>query len=450
MKTSLLKIGADPCRADLAVSSNPAQVSLRQQVFSDLRKDPLTRIKETRIKRELEALRLRVEFIREEKKKRELELEESVKEVAAIRSFIEEKTSSLMHSFHSFAKEKASFESWNEDFVASCDGQFEAGKQLQCAQIQMLSNFKEFYPIQISQNSPPTIRWVTMPSVDESRSNSRQEIMMSVTAGWVAELTKIFSSILDLPLRYPIRNYGSFSCIQDNIRFATEKEFEFPLYTGKFDVAKVEYAIYLLNKNLGQIRWGCGFTTVDLRKTLYNLHEIMSITFPPSDRTPGGRALIQIRSLSPPPNSQILANVAPACATSSRARNHSQQRRRGSLSPAKHSNFHTSKTSGASSDGNEERKADVEEKKSFEKQKVVSQRKPVISSTKPLITTTNRSTTLPSMKEPSVRRVQEDCRSSSTPPSASNMFWGDVTNRTKALSIPTSFQKRQKPKPIDS
>ena len=41
------------------------------------------------------------------------------------------------------------------------------------------------------------------------------------------------------------------------------------------DKVHFEYGVFLLNKNIAQLRWYCGLSTKDLRPTLHNLHTLM-------------------------------------------------------------------------------------------------------------------------------------------------------------------------------
>lgn len=50
----------------------------------------------------------------------------------------------------------------------------------------------------------------------------------------------------------------------------------FPLYTKGTDRLQFQYAIYLLNKNIAQLRWYCGLPTFDLRATLPNLFSLLN------------------------------------------------------------------------------------------------------------------------------------------------------------------------------
>lgn len=46
--------------------------------------------------------------------------------------------------------------------------------------------------------------------------------------------------------------------------------FRFPLFGRAKARLEFNYAVYLLNKNIAQLRWYNGYSTNDLRTTLYN------------------------------------------------------------------------------------------------------------------------------------------------------------------------------------
>ncbi len=62
-----------------------------------------------------------------------------------------------------------------------------------------------------------------------------------------------------------------------NCIFSLDFQQEFPLYAKGVEVARTDYAIFLLNKDLAQVRWLCGLVTADLKCTLRNLHELLSL-----------------------------------------------------------------------------------------------------------------------------------------------------------------------------
>ena len=93
---------------------------------------------------------------------------------------------------------------------------------------------------------------------------------------------------LDVPLRYPIRLMGSTTTILDEVKLFPDQDLksgsitqgEFPLHlknSSANEWSKFEYGLYLLNKNLSQLRWNCNLITTDLRPTLHNLEEILSL-----------------------------------------------------------------------------------------------------------------------------------------------------------------------------
>lgn len=58
--------------------------------------------------------------------------------------------------------------------------------------------------------------------------------------------------------------------------------FRFPLFAKSKDKLQFNYAVYLLNKNISQLRWYCGLPTADLRSTLHNLSGLINVK--PSQR----------------------------------------------------------------------------------------------------------------------------------------------------------------------
>lgn len=57
----------------------------------------------------------------------------------------------------------------------------------------------------------------------------------------------------------------------------TDIAFRFPLFARSKDKLQFHYAVYLLNKNIAQLRWYCGMPTTDLRATLPNLATLVNI-----------------------------------------------------------------------------------------------------------------------------------------------------------------------------
>uniref|UniRef100_H2YQI5 Uncharacterized protein n=1 Tax=Ciona savignyi TaxID=51511 RepID=H2YQI5_CIOSA len=107
--------------------------------------------------------------------------------------------------------------------------------------------------------------------------NSKEDGDTSVALGYTAQLLNLISQFLLVPLRYQIIQQGSHSSIFDHVTDKlNEKERIFPIYVrGSKDRFLFEYGVFLLNKNIAQLRYYCGLGTQDLRPTLHNIRALL-------------------------------------------------------------------------------------------------------------------------------------------------------------------------------
>ena len=99
---------------------------------------------------------------------------------------------------------------------------------------------------------------------------------LSVGLGWVSHLTVMVSTLLGVPLKYQIVPGGSRSYITDLILDSfPDKKREFPLFAKGSEEYRLEYGVYLLNKNIAQLRWFVGLRTPDWKVTLANLSGLL-------------------------------------------------------------------------------------------------------------------------------------------------------------------------------
>ena len=153
------------------------------------------------------------------------------------------------------------------------------------------------------------MRSISLPNVNKLKEFSSRYEDLSVVIGWVVNLLSTFASVLDTPLRYPVKLLGSQSSIIDHIRVLEENRTvsrEFPLFLKKAqcsrtDWERYEYGIYLLNKNLAQLRWQCGKQTSDVRPLLQNVADLMALGKDSFTIQEIVNALPRIRSLMAPP-----------------------------------------------------------------------------------------------------------------------------------------------------
>lgn len=102
---------------------------------------------------------------------------------------------------------------------------------------------------------------------------------VSVALGYVSHFLIMTSRFLDVPLRYCLIYNGSHSSIIDHIDPSLDRaQRVFPLYcqTGSKDKRiAFYYAVYLINKNISQLRHYMSLKTNDPRATLPNLFSLV-------------------------------------------------------------------------------------------------------------------------------------------------------------------------------
>ena len=190
----------------------------------------------------------------------------------------DECNSKLMENYHTLSKDREKLDAWLQTFQESRDCNRRTGEALKLRRNQLIGQLSEIFPIQDTSTPLPTICHVALPSSEAMR--ERDDTDLSVGLGWSSHLTVMVSSLLGVPLRYPTISGGSRSAIEDQILDRIpDKEREFPLFAKGVERVRFEYGVYLLNKNIAQLRWFCGDNTTDLRPTLSNLSGLLSSCF---------------------------------------------------------------------------------------------------------------------------------------------------------------------------
>nr|XP_027226277.1 UV radiation resistance associated protein-like [Penaeus vannamei] len=127
----------------------------------------------------------------------------------------------------------------------------------------LVSQLPLIYPItQDSDGKKYRICGVHLP--DAENYDNCNEVALSVGLGFVAHLIVLMAHLLHVPLRYPVTPNGSLATITDTTSLQLrDSEREFPLYTRGKEREKLhfQYGVFLLNKNIAQIRWYCGIPT---------------------------------------------------------------------------------------------------------------------------------------------------------------------------------------------
>ncbi len=464
-------------------NSSTTLPSLRQAVFSKRVKLASTRIAENDLAAEHERLRLRIALLRKECDRRKNNINDMTQERQGIAQEVEEMTMHQMKCYHDLAKEKTAFYDWVAQFKTDTLAYDVWMSALKNQRLSLIGGLDCIFPIGDLGSKRPTMRWITLPPANELRDSTKNEVLASVAIGWVAQACFVVSDILDIPLRYPITLLGTNTTIMDEVRGpqdmvdgkhsnCTHDHCVFPLYLKSMsssDWSRYEYGIYLLSKNLAQLRWHCGLVTTDLRPILHNLDGLFNIGRDVVVPT-GPRALDDLPSvyLQPPSHSIGQQNVivmkngkairpAKNVATSS-----SESSRRSSLLDAKNKSLESVLTPKEEDDDDEEDQDLPTERNSKNVDESRFPESPVSSDVSPV----QKQSQPQSEEEEDEKREATKCPAGSEDSSAghhindltpdqspgesgegrtqsnSSSFWNDVASRTSALSSKrTAFQR---------
>ncbi|CAN2390618.1 UV radiation [Pristimantis euphronides] len=167
-------------------------------------------------------------------------------------------------------KKSESLSELRKECAAKRESFLKTNAQLTIRCRQLLSELSYIYPIDALDLKDYFICGVKLPNSEDFQ--AKDDGSVAVALGYTAHLVSMISFFLQVPLRYPILHKGSRSAIKDNINDKlTEKEREFPLYPKGGEKLQFDYGVYLLNKNIAQLRYQHSLGTPDLRQTLPNL-----------------------------------------------------------------------------------------------------------------------------------------------------------------------------------
>nr|CAB3267582.1 UV radiation resistance-associated gene protein [Phallusia mammillata] len=169
-----------------------------------------------------------------------------------------------------------------DNYIATREKIAQSGSQLGVRRKNILSELSQIFPIsQViklkSENNSNfySISGAILP--DSEHLHNREDTQTSVALDFTAQLLSMMSLFLLVPLRYPIVHKGANLMILDHVtEKLSEKDRLFPLYVkGNKDRFLFEYGVFLLNKNVAQLRYYFGMGTSDLRMTLKNIHSLL-------------------------------------------------------------------------------------------------------------------------------------------------------------------------------
>ncbi|XP_020486855.1 UV radiation resistance-associated gene protein [Labrus bergylta] len=282
-KNSLLQVDQSSVRNSYSVFSllrlHTAQRAIKQtqvtvqKIGKEIEEKLRTTATCTERKKERECMQLRIAVLRSELQRqrkalgREIDLRQ--KEQAQLQK--KEEVFSAQHE--NLKEEKESLTKLQKECTAKREQFLKSNAQLTFRCRQLLSELSYIYPIDVANQSDYIICGVKLPNSEDFQ--AKDDGSVAVALGYTSHLVLMISCFLQVPLRYPVIHKGSRSSIKDTITDRlTEKEREFPLYP-RGERFHFEYGVYLLNKNIAQLRYQHGLTTPDLQQTLPNLKNFL-------------------------------------------------------------------------------------------------------------------------------------------------------------------------------
>uniref|UniRef100_UPI00398F7A1A UV radiation resistance-associated gene protein n=1 Tax=Pristiophorus japonicus TaxID=55135 RepID=UPI00398F7A1A len=228
----------------------------------------------TKLKKERERLQLKILVLRNELERQEKALGRELEVLQKERIAFQDKEKVFSSKRHCLQVEDSSMNEERKGCIAKRELFLKTNAQLNIRCRQLLSELSYIYPVEVNDQKDYFMCGVKLPNSEDFQ--AKDEGSIAVALGYTAHLVLMISYFLQVPLRYPIIQKGSRSTIRDNITDKlSEKEREFPLYPRGGERFQFEYGVYLLNKNIAQLRYQHGLSTPDLRQTLPNLKNFM-------------------------------------------------------------------------------------------------------------------------------------------------------------------------------
>ncbi|XP_069046081.1 UV radiation resistance-associated gene protein isoform X1 [Lepisosteus oculatus] len=282
-KNSLLQVDQSAVRNSYSVFSllrlHTAQRAIKQTqvTVQKIGKEIEEKLRKTEActerKKERECIQLRIGVLRSELERQRRALGRETDFLQKERAALQKKEEAFSNKHQSLEVEKESLTEQQKEYTGKRELFLKTNAHLTLRCRQLLSELSYIYPIDVNNQTDYVICGVKLPNSEDFQ--AKDDGSVAVALGYTAHLVLMISCFLQIPLRYPVIHKGSRSSIKDTITDKlSEKEREFPLYP-RGERFQFEYGVYLLNKNIAQLRYQHGLSTPDLRQTLPNLKNFL-------------------------------------------------------------------------------------------------------------------------------------------------------------------------------
>nr|XP_018913944.1 PREDICTED: UV radiation resistance-associated gene protein [Bemisia tabaci] len=226
------------------------------------------------VKKDIELVKFRVQLLSQEKSRKLAELRRLSQRKNTLYESNQDKGCELMEKYRELKRDIECTRQWHKQCVETQDALAQASSQLSFRRKRLINELSYIYPITEMSEGKYAICGIHLPNSEDF--GGHDETQIAAALGYVAHLVQMIAYFLHVPPRYPIIHFGSRSKIMDHINASMpDKDRQFPLFSRGKDKLQFNYGVYLLNKNIAQLRWYCGISTNDLRTTLPNLASLL-------------------------------------------------------------------------------------------------------------------------------------------------------------------------------
>ncbi|XP_053694988.1 UV radiation resistance-associated gene protein [Sabethes cyaneus] len=234
-------------------------------------------LKAQELRRQIELARFRSRILQQEKDRIRGNIRKLQQKLSTMVDVNIESESTLMASYRNYGKEKEILYQQKLTYASEKESYRDLRTKVLTARHRLLRGLNEIYCIKKNANGTCTVNDVPLPNA-ESYTDATPALSLSVALGHVAHAVMMCSSILNIPVRNPIKYEGSRSKMVDSIKVLPTADREFPLYCRSGPPTNaLLYAVFLLNQNISQLKYHLCLSRGDPRATLANLHDILNV-----------------------------------------------------------------------------------------------------------------------------------------------------------------------------
>ncbi|XP_048587942.1 uncharacterized protein LOC5506616 [Nematostella vectensis] len=272
-RSSLLRL----CTLQKAIRQTEISVlNVRQMIEDKLQ----TTEKSLQQMAERESLKLRVKLLREELIHKHATIHKEREEERKYLERVRKRERGLERKQAELNGLRNSLQQHKKDHVDKRENLVKLKAQLNIRRRQLASELTHIYPIIELPSKEMLICSVRLANSESEEFYATDDETLSCSLGYACHLVHMISKVLELPLRYTMHPMGSRSTIMDfTIDKVADRDKEFPLHTKGKEKIHFFYGVFLLNKNIAQLRQCCGLGTPNLRNTLPNIKELLATKF---------------------------------------------------------------------------------------------------------------------------------------------------------------------------